>query len=248
MSDKSHAVPDEAAGNAEQTRAGRAGFTRRDALRAAALALTASGLSARLEPAFTSGLLAAVRQESAGETGYEPALFHPHEWRTLVRLCELIVPADEHSGSAVDAGAPELIDLLASHNEELARIFTSGILWIDSEMRRREAPSFAEATPEAQAAILDELAAASEEPEPGYESYEPSPEYAGFLDYTVAPSSPVGSGVPFFQWVRRLTVDAFYASPEGVKDLDYRGNGSQTEYTVPEEAIRWALERSPFRG
>lgn len=48
--------------------------------------------------------------------------------------------------------------------------------------------------------------------------------------------------------VRRLAIDAFDASPEGVKDLDYHGNGSQTEYTVPEEAIRHGLERSPFRG
>lgn len=203
----------------------------------------------RIEPALARRLLVAVRAQGPSDDAYQPSLFNAREWPTLIRLCELIVPADEHSGSAVDAGAPELIDLLATHNPELARIFTSGMLWLDREMRRRGAPSFGEAAPQQQTAVLDELAAASiEPPEPGYQSYEPSDDYAGFQAYTVNADSPVAAGVPFFQWTRRLVVDAFYASPEGVRDLDYRGNASATEYTVPEDIIRYALDRSPFRS
>jgi hypothetical protein len=38
----------------------------------------------------------------------------------VARLAELIVPADDVSHSVVDAGAPEFIDLLASHNQKVA--------------------------------------------------------------------------------------------------------------------------------
>ena len=31
-------------------------------------------------------------------------------------------------------------------------------------------------------------------------------------------------GIEFFSWARRMTVDAFYTSEIGIKDIDYRGN------------------------
>src|ERR1035441_2452240 len=46
---------------------------------------------------------------------------HDHQWRTAQVLCDLIIPADEHSGSATAAGVPEFIDDWRSeeHTSEL---------------------------------------------------------------------------------------------------------------------------------
>ena len=41
---------------------------------------------------------------------YQRKVFDDHQWRTVQVLCDLIIPADEHSGSATAAGVPEFID------------------------------------------------------------------------------------------------------------------------------------------
>ena len=51
-------------------------------------------------------------------------------------------------------------------------------------------------------------------------------------------------GIQFFAWVRRMTVDAFYTSEIGIKDIDYRGNAPMASYPSPAEAIEYALKRS----
>jgi len=43
-----------------------------------------------------------------------------------------------------------------------------------------------------------------------------------------------------------MTVDAFYTSEVGIKDIDYRGNSPMGLYPAPTEAIAYALKRSPL--
>ena len=52
-------------------------------------------------------------------------------------------------------------------------------------------------------------------------------------------------GVEFFSWARRMTVDAFYTSEIGIKDIDYRGNSPMGSYPEPTEAIAYVLKRVP---
>jgi hypothetical protein len=134
------------------------GISRRGAMRGLATAL-----GARLAaPAAVSAqhVHNAVPAEKSGAGTYHPKLFNPHEYATLRRLTELIIPADEHSGSALDAGAPEYIDLLCSQNSTLASIFTGGLLWLDREMQHGHASYFADAAEDRQIAMLDLLSAA----------------------------------------------------------------------------------------
>jgi hypothetical protein len=44
--------------------------------------------------------------------------------------------------------------------------------------------------------------------------------------------------------MRRLTADAFYTSPIGVKDIGYLGNKGMTKFEVPAAAIQYAVKRS----
>ena len=41
-----------------------------------------------------------------------------------------------------------------------------------------------------------------------------------------------------------MTVDAFYTSEIGIRDIDYRGNTALVSYPAPTEAIVYALKRS----
>ena len=53
-------------------------------------------------------------------------------------------------------------------------------------------------------------------------------------------------GARFFDWARKMTVDAFYTSAIGIKDLGYLGNKALSKYEVPKEALEYAIKRSPF--
>src|SRR5215510_7501330 len=209
--------------------------SRRDALRNIALAVTVvAGGQLKLEAA--QQVHAHAQEEKSKSGSYKAKLFTEHEFKTLGRLAELIVPADSVSGSARDAGAPEFIDLLASQNEELAGIFTGGLSWLDAEMRHRYSAPFVDAKAEEQTAMLDALVKAEQtnrERKAKGMTYEASEHYKDFQSYGVYAASDLGPGVAFFDWVRKMTVDAFYTSEIGIKDVDYRGNGSSSRYEVP---------------
>lgn len=196
------------------------GIPRREVLRRLALALTAAGSGAfNIEAARVVHALAGEARAQAG--GYAPAAFGAHEFRTITRLAELIVPADAGGGSAVDAGAPEFIDLLCSRNPDLRRIYTEGLAWLDAAARRVHGRTFADAGGERQREMLDGLVAA--------ERGEPS-------------SPDLRAGLGFFGWIRRMTVDAYYTSPIGIADVGFRGNRVLAAWETPQEVVE-AVER-----
>ncbi len=224
------------------------GLSRRDMLRNIALAVTAvAGGELKLEAAQHVHQHATEEKKKTGS--YTPKLFNEHEFKTLGRLAELIVPADGVSGSARDAGAPEFIDLLCSQNQQLADIFTGGLGWLDAEMRQRDSANFVNARGEQQTVMLD-LLVESERQERERKTkgltYEETSHYKGFEDYGFLSSTDLGPGIVFFDWVRKMTVDAFYTSEIGVKDLGYKGNGAVAKFEVPQEIIDYAIKHSPF--
>ncbi len=223
--------------------------TRRDALRQIALGLTAAGAAMEMDAQAAQHVHSAAAAESKNGK-YTPKLLNAHEWATVTRLSELVIPADERSGSAVDAGAPAFIDLLCSQNQELAVIFTGGISWFDAEMRKRTGKEFVAATASEQTALLDAIVAAERtvrEQSAETRLFARAAQYKGFSDYTVKPGTDLAPGVRFFDWARRLIVDAYYTSPVGIKDVNYIGNQALSKYEVPQEAIDYAINRSPFR-
>ncbi len=152
---------------------------------------------------------------------YEPLSLTKHEYATVRLLGDLIVPADEHSPAASAGGAAEFIDFLCSRSDEMREIYTGGLAWLDNYTRAEHGAAFVDAKPEQQTAVLDKIAYKKNAHDP-----------------RVAP------GVHFFSWMRGMVVDAFYASPSGVKDLGYIGNTAVSEFRVPQEAIDYALKRS----
>ena len=177
-----------------------------------------------IEPLAAQHVHDAAAEEKAAKNGvYKPKAFTGHEYTTLLRLAQLIVPADDVSPSALESGAGEFIDLLCSNNLELSATYTGGMAWLDNQMQRRYGADFLNAKPEQQTARLDLIA------------YRKN-----------ALSSPeLGPGIQFFDWARMMVVDAFYTSRAGVKDVGYMGNKGMAKFEIPQEAIDYALKRSP---
>ncbi len=198
--------------------------SRRELLRglgiSAALATSGAGL-VTLEAAQHAHN-AVAENKSAAKGAYTPKCFTAHEFQTLRRLSDLIIPADDHSPGALEAGAAEWIDYMASNSTELAQIFTGGFGWLDHHMQRLNGADFIDAKPEEQIAVLDVIA------------------------YRKNETRENAEGVRFFGWVRNLVTDAYYTSPIGVKDLGYMGNTAVREFHVPDEVLQYALKRSPF--
>lgn len=219
--------------------------SRRAMLRRIALAVTAAGLGRGIAPADAAEVHQEIDGERTLQGEYTVKYFNAHEFGTLERLAELIVPADEGGPSGREGGAPEFIDLLASENAELAGIFTGGILWLDHATRARHGKSFADASETERASLLDALVAAERDEAGGGTRWE-TRDYARFSVFGVKTPADARRGVRFFDWARRLIVDAYYTSPAGMKDLGFMGNSSHSEYRVPEEAIAYVRNRTPF--
>jgi hypothetical protein len=193
-------------------------ITRRDALRRLALVLTATGIVDRVA-AQEVHQMASQAQAAAGGT-YTPKGLTPHEYATLERLTDLIIPVENGAPGAVAAGAAAWIDMLTSVNDQLKTTFTTGIAWLDSAMKPRGAEDFLSASPAVQTELLDRIA------------------------YRRNTTPELAPGVQFFTWARRMTVDAFYTSEIGIRDIDYRGNTALVSYPEPTESIAYALKRS----
>ena len=222
--------------------AGARGVSRREMLRRIALALTAAGAGS-LDPVSAQHVHQEVQRNRGPGGVYTPRRLTGHEFNTVKRLAELIVPADEKGPSAADAGAAEFIDLLCSQNDELALIYTGGLGWMDARMRLDHGTPFLEASEFRQTALLDRLVEAERARREQDHDWRES-EYAEFRGYGVEKQSPWAPGLTFFDWMRKMSIDAYYTSEAGVRDIGYVGNDALSEYTVPEEAIDFVRKKT----
>ena len=193
-------------------------ISRRDALRRLALTFTATGFLDRV----AAGEVHGMTSQAAAATGtYAPKTFTAAQYRTLERLTDLIIPVENGAPGAAAAGAAAWIDMISSENDELKANYAKGFAWLDATMKGRGAADFVSASPAQQTELLDLIA------------------------YRRNASPELTPGIAFFTLVRRMTVDAFYTSEIGIKDIDYRGNSPMASYPAPIESIAYALKRSP---
>jgi len=141
--------------------------------------------------------LAAAKAASA----YQRKVFNDHEWETIKALSDLIIPADERSSSASQAGVPAFIDdWLDFKGGKLKAEILGGLTWLDLECNREFGHDFVGSTSTQQKKMLDRLAYPDKA----------APEDSNY--------------VVFFSHLRDLVVGGFFSSEEGVKDLPYLGN------------------------
>src|SRR5215475_13754271 len=91
--------------------------SRRDVLKSigSSMILTTAGVGV-LPPVLAQHVHSAVMEIKSldGGAAYQPKALTKHEFLTMKRLSDIIIPADAHSKGALDAGAAEYIDFLRS--------------------------------------------------------------------------------------------------------------------------------------
>ncbi len=185
-------------------------ISRRDILRTLAVG-AAGGSVLQVIPAKAAEYAHEMvnNEKSASPAGsYAPKYFSVHQYAMLNMLCETIIPKDDKSGGAIEAGAPEFIDLLTSENEEYQLALGGGLMWLDGFCTDRYSNVFMDCTPEQRTAALDLIA----------------------FRKNAKQDLALSQGVAFFAFLRRLTFSGFYTSKIGIADLQYIGNTSLREF------------------
>lgn len=183
---------------------GAQGITRRDVLKT--LAMGAAGGSVLrvipLEAAELAHQMVHKEKTTAAAGKYTPKFFTAHQYETLTSLCDTIIPKDEKSGGAVEAGAPEFIDLLTGENEEFQLALGGGLMWLDNFCADRFDKTYLEASTEQRKEAVDLIA----------------------YRKNAKKDPSLSQGVAFFAVLRDFTCDGFYTSKIGIADLEYIGN------------------------
>jgi hypothetical protein len=179
--------------------------------------------SAPLAAAFTWTAAEAAEAQQKAQTAraaapkgrYTPKSFSAHEYATVVVLVDLIIPKDDRSGSATDAGVPEFMDFMMTDQPNRQTAMRGGLAWLDLECQDRFDKLFLDCADAERAAVLDDIAwPRNAKPE-------------------------LGAGVAFFNSFRDLTASGFWSSKMGVEDLKYMGNTMVPEWKgCPEEALK----------
>jgi hypothetical protein len=191
--------------------------TRRDTLAwlMRAMALTAAGPAAAQAGAAPAPII-------GPGYGTDPNLVHPvrpwpltlgkEQLKTVTRLADLILPADEHSPAASALGVPEFVDEWVSApypaQSSDRRVVLAGLEWLDHAAGGR----FADVSDAKAAEILDTI-----------------------CDQHTAHDA---AAAEFFARFRRICMTGFYTTPEGWADVGYVGNKpSQTFADPPAEVL-----------
>jgi len=188
----------------------------------------AASVPALKDVAFANLSMPLAKNVADDQAGYgtDPALLK--EWKpggpwpltlnaeareTVAALCDLIIPADEHSPAASAVGVVDFIDEWISAPYPQQRgdrdVVLPGLAWIDAEAQKRFRKSFAAASDAEQAKIADDIC---------------SPQRI---------ASEFKDAARFFARMRDLTAGGFYTTPVGMKDIGYTGNTPLASFDGP---------------
>jgi Gluconate 2-dehydrogenase subunit 3 len=184
--------------------------SRRDVLKSLTLGTVAGSVLSVIpaQAAEYAHHLVAQEKGAAPAGEYSPKFFPPEQYKTLRTLCQTIIPADAECGGAIEAGAPEFIDLLTSENPEFQVKLGGGLMWLDSMCGDRYGKGYLGCIAEQQKEILDLIA------------YRKNAEA----------DSTLSQGVDFFAFLRSMTADGFFTSKIGIEYLQYIGNTYLTSF------------------
>ena len=150
-----------------------------------------------------------------GQRTFKPAFFTAPEYAAVVLLAEMIIPKDERSGGATDAGVPEFIDFMMVDQPARQVPMRGGLAWLDQQCNARFNAAFTAATDAQRRQLLDEIS--------GLEPARPDQSH----------------GVAFFRSFRDLTATGFWTSKMGMDDLQFMGNVFVPEWNgCPGEALK----------
>lgn len=139
--------------------------------------------------------------------------FNEHELATIAVLADIIIPKDEVSGSATDAGVPEFIEFIVKDMPHHQTPMRGGLKWLDIHCLNRFSSTFIKAKEAEQIQIVEDIA------------------------YPAIAKPEMKQGVAFFNRMRELTTSGFYTTQIGVDDIGYKGNMPNQWKGVPADVL-----------
>jgi gluconate 2-dehydrogenase gamma chain len=164
--------------------------------------------------AATSTVDRMAEEKAEYEKLTEYQFFNEHEMATIGVLADIIIPADEVSGSATDAKVPDFIEFMVKDKPELQTPMRGGLRWLDVQMAKQYNKPFKDCSQQQQVAMVDAIA------------------------YPKKAKPNMKQGVSFFTLMRNLTASGFYSSEMGIKDVGYAGNKPNQWNGVPDEVLK----------
>lgn len=140
--------------------------------------------------------------------------FTDHEMATIAVLSNIIIPADEVSGSATDAKVPDFIEFIVKDRPEHQVPMRGGLRWLDMQSIKLHGKAFKDCNQQQQISLVDQIA------------------------YPEKAKPEMKQGVAFFNRMRNLTATGFYTSEIGVKDLGHMGNKPNQWNGVPDDVLK----------
>src|SRR5712691_2363390 len=148
-------------------------------------------------------------------TAYRRKFFTAHEYATVGVLVDLIIPKDDRSGSATEAGVPAFMDFMMIDQPRRQIAMRGGLAMIDRLATDRFGKRFVNGSDRERKALLDEIA------------------------YTSNPDRGLSQAIAFFSSFRDLTASGFWSTKMGIADLQYQGNVFVSEWTgCPDAALK----------
>ena len=139
--------------------------------------------------------------------------FTEEERKKIELLVDIIIPADDKSGSATEAGVPDFIEFMMKDMPGYQVPMRGGLLYLDYRADELFETSFLEATHAQRIQIIDEIA------------------------YPDKAAPEIEGGVRFFNMLRNLTATGFFTSRMGFDDLGYVGNQPNVWDGVPQHVL-----------
>jgi hypothetical protein len=149
-------------------------------------------------------------------TPYKRMFFTAHEYATVGVLVDLIIPKDERSGSATDAGVPEFMDFMMVDQPRRQVAMRGGLASIDLLCEKRfDNKTFLMCSDDQRRELLDDIA------------------------FPAKAKPELSHAVTFFTGFRDLTASGFWTTKMGVDDLQYQGNVFISKWNgCPEAALK----------
>ena len=199
-------------------------MNRRDSIKA--IGLTTLGSALLLDACKTDSKPISIDKENMAEVAgrenfeierikklREETFFDAHEMKTIAVLADIIIPADDVSGSASEAEVPAFIEFIVKDIPSHQIPMRGGLKWMDLHCLKEYQKAFIDCSSDQQIELVNQIA------------------------YPDKAKPEMSQGVVFFNRMRNLTASGFYTSKIGIDDIGYVGNKANIWAGVPADVL-----------
>lgn len=152
-------------------------------------------------------------EKAVDEALHSKTFFTKRELAMVAILSDIILPADESSGSATEAGVPEFIEFMMKDIPSFQTPIRGGLMWLDSQCVNRFGKEFTDCDVSERMQVIEDIA----------------------WPDTAKPE--MIHGVRFFNRMRNLVASGYFTTRMGFDVIGYKGNIPGVWDGVPDEVL-----------